>query len=183
MTRNYIKESDFIDMMKCYNNDHYSSDERMSPTDLDEYFDKLFAEYDRIEEMHYRKKAQEEEQQEFLYEEDAAYIAAEEGRYCTYEDEDIMNYGISQIDVDEMNACTCCAKEPVHKSVANDTVYEDYITPEDIKTRGGENYHINKQKTKPHSPKSERKQKKEKRAKDRRTKESRCHRRNVAHAD
>ena len=116
---------------------------------------------------------------------DIKYILAEEGRY--YEDNAIMNEGIEAIDIDEMNGeqpepvssssetePPSSSSEPV--SSEDDTKHSDY---ENIKTRGGENYYINKHKAKPHSPKSERKQKKEKRDKDRPTKESRCHKKAI----
>jgi hypothetical protein len=139
-------------------------------SEMDEYFDKLFEEeYDHTE----KKNA---EADKYLYEEDAAYIAAEEGRYFTYEDDDAMNYGIEQIDIDEMNGCT---KEPEQKAIANDLVYEDYATPDHIKTRGSVNYHINKQQKAKTSPKSERRKFREKRAKDMRTKDSRCHKKQI----
>jgi hypothetical protein len=122
---------------------------------------------------------------------DIKYILAEEGRYGVYEDDDIMNEGCAEIDIDEMNGGEfhdADDYEPVTtdeddkpptkaKAVANDPCFDDYETPEDVKTRGGENYHINKQKAKPHSPKSERRKLREKRVKDIRTKESRCHKR------
>jgi hypothetical protein len=111
------------------------------------------------------------------YADDIKYILAEEGRYTIEEENNIiMNEGISAIDIDEMNGYRCrfcCWDEDPIETYPED---DEPIEPEyDIKVRGGENYHINKLKTKPHSPKSERKQKKEKRTKDRPTKESRCH--------
>ena len=115
---------------------------------------------------------------------DIKYILAEEGRY--YEDYAIMNEGIEAIDIDEMNnetepACSSCSSEPVSSSSEpvsseDDAKHSDY---DNIKTRGGENYYVNKHKAKPHSPKSERKQKKEKRDNDRPTKESRCHKKAI----
>ena len=99
---------------------------------------------------------------------DIKYILAEEGRY--YEDYDIMNEGIEAIDIDEMNG----EEEPPAKKVASDPHFGDYSTPDDVKARGGVNYHINKQKTKS-SPKSERRRLREKRTKDLPAKESRCH--------
>ena len=71
--------------------------------------------------------------------------------------------------------------EPPTKAVANDLCFGDYETPDDAKTCGGENYHINKLKTKRPSPKSERRRLREKRVKDLRVMESRCHKKNVAH--
>jgi hypothetical protein len=65
--------------------------------------------------------------------------------------------------------------EPPTKKVSSDPHFGDYETPDDAKTSGGENYHINKQKTKRPSPKSERRRLREKRVKDLRVKESRCH--------
>ncbi len=115
------------------------------------------------------------------YADDIKYILAEEGRYTIEEENNIiMNEGIAAIDVDEMNGyrCPCCHwdEEPIETYSEDD----EPVEPEyDIKVRGGENYHINKFKTKPHSPKSERKQKKEKRTKDRPTKESRCHKKQI----
>jgi hypothetical protein len=124
--------------------------------------------------------------------EDIDYILAEEGRYGINDNDEIMNYGVEQIDIDEMsggvfwsetdsddNEPVCLAendKTPINKLVSSDPHFGDYEPPlNDIKNRGGENYHINKLKTKPHSPKSERKLKKEKRSRDRPVKESRCH--------
>ena len=116
------------------------------------------------------------------------YILAEEG--C-YEDDAIMNEGCAEIDIDEMNGREFHDSEvsrhfeidddnsPRTKKVCSDPEFGDYETPADVKARGGENYHINKQKTKPHSPKSERSKLREKRVKDIRTKESRCHKRAV----
>jgi hypothetical protein len=181
MTRRYIKESDFIDMMKCYNNeDHYSSsyDEEDSHITGEEYFDRLFADIEeslqKSVEEYYRNKAQEEE--------DQAYIEAEEGRYGVYEDDDIMNEGIAAIDIDEMNG-ESDDNEPVvfdeddkppAKKVSSDPHFGDYATPDDVKTRGSVNYHSNKQKSNT-SPKSERRRLREKRTKDMRAKDSRCH--------
>lgn len=121
---------------------------------------------------------------------DIKYILAEEGRY--YEDNAIMNEGIEAIDIDEMNGELSSSLEPEPVSSSSepepvssssepvssedDAKHSDY---DNIKTRGGENYYINKHKAKPHSPKSERKQKKEKRDKDRPTKESRCHKKAI----
>jgi hypothetical protein len=115
---------------------------------------------------------------------DIKYILAEEGRYNILAEKEyynIMNEGIEAIDIDEMNGEVSSSSEPVSSSSEpvssdDDTKHSDY---DDIKTRGGENYHINKQKTKPHSPKRERKQKKEKRDKDRPIKESRCHKKAI----
>ena len=178
MTRRYIKEGDFIDMMKCYNN--YSSyDEEDSPITGEEYFDRLFADIEKslqksVEE-YYRNKAQEEE--------DQAYIEAEEGRYGVYEDDDIMNEGIVAINIAEMNG-ESDDNEPVvfdeddkppAKKVSSDPHFGDYATPDDVKTRGSVNYHINKQKGRT-SPKSERRRLREKRTKDLQVKDSRCHR-------
>lgn len=70
---------------------------------------------------------------------------------------------------------------PRTKAVSNDPEFGDYETPDEVKTRGGKNYHLNKQKSKPHSPKSERRKLREKRVKDIRTKESRCHKRAAVH--
>ena len=119
---------------------------------------------------------------------DLKYILAEEGRY--YEDQDIMEEGIAQIDIEEMLGAE---PEPQPQSDGEapqsdgdareinfyDPHFSDYETPEDIKTRGGENYHINKLRTKPHSPKSERRQKRERRVNDIRQKESRCHKKQI----
>jgi len=135
---------------------------------------------------------------------DMRYILAEEGRY--YDDLDIMNEGITAINIDEMNEedslwwnrpewrsstpiiishsepiTTDEDDKPPAKKVSSDPCFGDYETPEDAKTRGGENYHINKQKTKRPSPKSERRKLREKRVKDIRTKESRIHKRAVVH--
>jgi hypothetical protein len=125
---------------------------------------------------------------------DIKYILAEEGRYTIEEENNIiMNEGIAAIDVDEMNGetdgnessesdgnePTCRSERKKISAVSSDPYFSDYETPDDIKIRGGENYHINKLRTKPHSPKSERKQKKENRTKDRRTKESRCHKKQI----
>lgn len=136
---------------------------------------------------------------------DIKYVQAEEGRYglATYENDDIMNEGCAVIVIDEMSChmklsltctmsgntpCSWCDTEPVTtavddkppaKKVASDPCFGDYETPEDAKTRGGENYHLNKQKAKPHSPKSERVKQREKRVKDIRIKESRCHKKAV----
>ena len=113
---------------------------------------------------------------------DIKYILAEEGRYTDEEEYAIMNEGIEAIDIDEMNGePVSSSSEPVSSSSEpvsseDDTKHSDY---DDIKTRGGENYYINKHKAKPHSPKSERKQKKEKRDKDRPIKESRCHKKAI----
>lgn len=79
----------------------------------------------------------------------------------------------------------CCVhefdhEEPLAKKVSSDPEFGDYETPEDVKTRGGENYHINKQKSKPHSPKNERRNQREKRVKDIRIKESRVHKKTVS---
>uniref|UniRef100_A0A6C0BWB1 Uncharacterized protein n=1 Tax=viral metagenome TaxID=1070528 RepID=A0A6C0BWB1_9ZZZZ len=104
------------------------------------------------------------------------YILAEEG--C-YEDDDIMNEGCAAIDIEEMNGYEFNENSPRTKKVSSDPEFGDYETPDDVKARGGENYHINKQKTKPHSPKSERRKLREKRVKDIRTNESRCHKRAV----
>ena len=142
---------------------------------------------------------------------DIKYILAEEGRYgiATYEDDDIMNEGCAEIVIEEMMAypmrlsmtcpmsssapCPWCDfddsepvttdedDKPLAKKVASDPRFGDYDTPDDIKARGGENYHLNKQKTKPHSPKSERRKQREKRVKDIRTKESRCHKKAVVY--
>lgn len=140
---------------------------------------------------------------------DQMYIRAEEGRYGLYDDDDIMNEGIAAIDIDEMNEeetwckhCGCIKyaglgcfydihdSEPVAtdeddkqptKNVFSDPCVGDYETPEDAKTRGGENYHINKQKTKRPSPKSERRKIREKRVNDLQEKASRCHKRAVVH--
>jgi len=71
--------------------------------------------------------------------------------------------------------------KPPTKKVSSDPRFGDYDTPDDIKSRGGENYHLNKQKSKPHSPKSERRKQREKRVKDIRTKESRIHKRAVVY--
>jgi len=128
---------------------------------------------------------------------DQRYIRAEEGRYYgLYDDFDIMNEGITMIDIDEMNeedtwwnwpewrsntTEPVTTEKPPAKAVANDPCVDDYETPEDVKTRGGENYHINKLKTKPQSPKSEHRKQREKRVKDIRTKESRIHKRAVVY--
>lgn len=149
-----------------------------SPIDIDKYFDRLFEEFDRTEEMLYRTRMDEEEEDHRI--EDYEQRLWEE---C-WEDQATMDYGIEQIDIDEMNKaigpCTCCAKDPscCAKSVGNDTVYSDYVAPEEIKQRGGENYHINKQKDKT-SPKSERRKLREKRTKDMGPKESRCHKKMI----
>ena len=121
---------------------------------------------------------------------DIKYILAEEGRY--YEDYAIMNEGIEAIDIDEMNGeqpePVSSSSEPVSSSSEPPSSSSEPVSSEDdakhsdydnIKTRGGENYYINKHKAKPHSPKRERKQKKEKRDKDRPTKESRCHKKAI----
>ena len=116
---------------------------------------------------------------------DIKYILAEEGRY--YEDYAMMNEGIEAIDIDEMNGeqPVSSSSEPVSSSSepvssSSEPVSSDDDTHfDDIKSRGGENYYINKHKTKPHSPKSERNQKKEKRDKDRPIKESRCHKKAI----
>ena len=176
MTRRYIKQGDFIDMMKCYNDDHYDEDSHITG---EEYFDRLFADMEeslqKSAEEYYRNKAQEEE--------DQAYIEAEEGRYGVYEDDDIMNEGIAAIDIDEMNWESDDNEQfvfdendkPPAKKVSSDPHFGDYATPDDVKTRGSVNYHSNKQKTKT-SPKSERRRLREKRTKDLRVKDSRCHR-------
>ena len=113
---------------------------------------------------------------------DIKYILAEEGRYTEEEEYAIMNEGIEAIDIDEMNGehpePASSSSEPVSSS-SEPVSSEDDTHFDDIKTRGGENYYVNKQKAKPHSPKSERKQKKEKRDKDRPTKESRCHKKAI----
>lgn len=109
---------------------------------------------------------------------DIKYILAEEGRY--YEDNAIMNEGIEAIDIDDMNGELSSSLEPEPVSSSSEPVSsEDDAHFDNIKTRGGENYYVNKHKAKPHSPKSERKQKKEKRDKDRPTKESRCHKKAI----
>ena len=111
---------------------------------------------------------------------DIKYILAEEGRYYEEEDYAIMNEGIEAIDIDEMNG-----EQPVSSSSEPPSSSSEPVSSEDdthfdnIKTRGGENYYVNKHKAKPHSPKSERKQKKEKRDKDRPIKESRCHKKAI----
>jgi len=113
---------------------------------------------------------------------DIKYILAEEGRYgLTYEDDDIMNEGIASIDIAEMNEPVTTDEDdkPPSKKVSSDPHFGDYETPDDVKTRGGENYHVNKQKTKPHSPKSERRKQRQKRVKDIGRKESRIHKKAV----
>ena len=125
---------------------------------------------------------------------DIKYILAEEGRYGIYEDDDIMNEGITAIDIDEMNGfefhdaddseppTTDENDKPPAKKVSSDPHFGDYATPDDVKTRGNVNYHLNKQKAKQHSPKGERRRLREKRVKDIRTKESRIHKKAVAGA-
>jgi hypothetical protein len=119
---------------------------------------------------------------------DLKYILAEEGRYTNDEEnEAIMDEGIAAIDVDEMNGETsesenepaCRTENEKPSSISSDPHFSDYETPDDIKTRGGENYHINKLRTKPHSPKAERRQKRERRVNDIRQKESRCHKKQI----
>lgn len=111
---------------------------------------------------------------------DIDYILAEEGRYGIISDEEQqennenMEYGLQQIRIDEMMTMSAPTLSPLADCLEDDEP-EEY----DIKTRGGENYHINKLKTKPHSPKSERKHKREKHIKDHRAKESRCHKKKV----
>jgi len=112
---------------------------------------------------------------------DIKYILAEEGRYNILAEKEyyaIMNEGIEAIDIDEMNGEVSSSSEPVSSS-SEPVSSEDDAHFDNIKTRGGENYYVNKQKTKPHSPKRERKQKKEKRDKDRPIKESRCHKKAI----
>lgn len=138
---------------------------------------------------------------------DLKYILAEEGRYSIEEENNIiMNEGIDAIDIEEIlyvrptsiptssslteinskltvDRCACSywdTEETHRKKVTSDQDVGDYETPDDIKTRGGENYHINKHKTKPNSPKNERRQVREKRVNDIRTKDSRCHKKAAA---
>ncbi len=123
---------------------------------------------------------------------DIDYILAEEGRYGISssgdEEQEIMEYGLQQIRIDEIlytrptsssltekSAAYCCWDEENSYPEDDEPVEPDY----DIKVRGGENYHLNKLKAKPHSPKRERKQKREKHIKDHRAKESRCHKKKV----